>query len=174
MSAADDAANQQATAGVRAVRGVTRGYVLALIVACVTFAMALIVALWGILSVLLERFPVSGVAVAMWVAPVVVIILLGVLAIFCWRAALILLRGRVLPAWGEIFSCASSVYLLWCLLGMLGGMPLEDTWLSPFAAALALVMVVAQLCFWLVLARRRYTLRETPRWPWERAEDDEE
>ncbi|WP_244301297.1 hypothetical protein [Leucobacter insecticola] len=52
-------------------------------------------------------------------------------------------------------------------------MRIDETWLSPFAAVLAPIWAVAALLFWAILARRVYTDRPTPKWPWERAEGDE-
>ena len=154
-------------------RGVTRGYVGALILASVIVAVALLIAAWGGLALALGRDPVSTDDVAVWGAPLVVIAALALLAGALWGEALVLLRGRRSPAWGRVLAVAGGAYLLWGLGGGLAGMRLEDTWLSPFGIALPIIWAVAQLLFWAVLARRVYTDRPPPRWPWERSESDE-
>ncbi|WP_125099068.1 hypothetical protein [Leucobacter chromiireducens] len=154
-------------------RGVTRGYVGALILAAVIVAVALLVAVWGGLTLALERMPVATPAVPVWAAPLVLLLALGLLAAAMWAQALTLLRGRRTPAWGQLIAVAAGAYLLWGLAGSLAGMHLDDTWLSPFAITLAAIWLLAQLLFWAVLARRVYTDRPPPRWPWERTEDEE-
>src|SRR5690606_33613901 len=67
---------------------------------------------------------------------------------------------------------AVGAYLLWCLGGAIAGLRIEDTWLSPFALALAGCWALCSLAFWGVLARRVYTDRPVPRWPWERSGKD--
>lgn len=148
-------------------RRVTRGYAAALIFAAVIVATALLVAVWGLLSALAGRDPVAS-HVKFWAAPFIVVLLLGVLAAGLWQQTLVLLRGRRRPSWGIVISLGGGAYLLWCLLGMLFGMDIADTWTSPFAGALAAIWAFASLLFWAVLARRVYTDRPPPRWPWER------
>ncbi|MFA5606936.1 MAG: hypothetical protein WDA07_07085 [Leucobacter sp.] len=152
-------------------RGVTRGYVGALIAATGVVAAALTVASWGILSLALQRSPVLTEGVPVWVAPVFVIVLLAGLAWALWNQAVTLLKGRRQPQWGSIFVVAIGAYLVWCLGGVLAGMQLLDTWLSPFSAALVVIWAVSALIFWAVLSRRVYTDRPPPRWPWERDEE---
>ena len=154
-------------------RGVTRGYVGGLLAAAVIVATALLVAAWGLLALALDREPVASDGVPRWVAPVVVALALGALAGSLWQQALTLLRGRRAPAWGQIVVVAVGAYLLWCLAGLLAGLSIDETWVSPFAVCLAPVWAVACLLFWGVLARRVYTDRPAPRWPWERRAEDE-
>ncbi|MBK0420657.1 hypothetical protein JD292_01000 [Leucobacter sp. CSA2] len=154
-------------------RGVTRGYVGGLLFAAVITAVALTVAGWGLLALFSDREPVSSPEVPMWAAPVVLFVALAMLAASLWQQALILLRGRRAPAWGAIIATAGGAYLLWCLGGILAGMSIEETWLSPFAMLLALAWGIASLLFWAVLARRVYTDRPAPKWPWEREDEDE-
>lgn len=154
-------------------RGVTRGYVAGLVLAAVIVAAALLIAGWGLLSLAMQREPVSSDGVPRWAAPLLLVLGLALLAAALWQQALVLLRGRRGPAWGVIVVAAGGVYLLWCLGGVLAGLSVDETWVSPFAAALPLIWVVASLLFWAVLARRVYTGRPAPKWPWERAEEDE-
>ncbi len=153
-------------------RGVTRGYVGGLTAAAAIAATALLIAVWGVLALTLDREPVSSEHVPRWGAPLVLVLALAALAWALWQQALVLLRGRRGPAWGHIVALAGGAYLLWCLGGMLAGMSIDETWVSPFAAALALVWGVVSLLFWAVLARRVYTDRPVPKWPWERREED--
>lgn len=153
-------------------RRVTRGYAAALTFASVMVATALIVALWGLIAVILGRDPVEA-AVGFWVAPLLVVLILGMLAVGLWQQAIVLLKGRRAPAWGIIVSVMGGAYLVWCLLGVALGMGFSDTWLSPFAAVLVVACGVAALLFWAVLARRVYTDRPPPRWPWERDGENE-
>lgn len=154
-------------------RGVTRGYVGALILAAVIVATALVVSGWGMMALLMQRDPVSSEDVPRWAGPALVVVALAVLAISLWLQALALLRGLRSPAWGRIFVTAMSAYLLWCVLGVLAGMSIDETWISPFAAVLPVIWALCAIAFWAVLARRVYTDRPPPRWPWERAEDTE-
>ena len=150
-------------------RGVTRGYVGALTAGTVIVAVALIVASWGMISLLTGRAPIEGVA-PRWAAPVVIGVNLGILAWALWQQALMLLKGRKTPPWAVTVSLAGGVYLVWCIVGSVLGFPLHDTWSSPFSLALIPIWALASVLFWAVLARRVYTDRPPPRWPWEDAE----
>lgn len=153
-------------------RGVTRGYVGGLTLAAVIVAAALTVATWGMLALLLGRDPVSS-DVPGGLAPMLILFGLVLLGVTLWQQALVLLRGRRTLNWGVLLSLGGGVYLLWSLGGTLGGMSIEETWLSPFAAVLAPVWAIAAVLFWLVLARRVYTDRPAPKWPWEREDEGE-
>ncbi|WP_053352781.1 hypothetical protein [Leucobacter musarum] len=154
-------------------RGVTRGYVGALIGAAGIAAVAVLVAVWGGLALALDREPVTTDGVAAWTAPVVILVALIALAVSLWASAIALLRGRRSPSWGIVLGLGFGVYLWWCLAGMLGGMSVAETWFSAFALGLAIIWGLAALAFWAVLARRVYTDRPAPRWPWERDEAGE-
>lgn len=149
-------------------RDVTRGYVGGLTLAAVIVAAALLIATWGLLALTLQRDPVSSDGVPRWVAPVILILVLALLGCTMWQQALVLLRGRKAPAWGLVVAIAVGSYLLWCLGGTLAGLSIDETWVSPFAATLVPICGVASLLFWAVLARRVYTDRPVPKWPWER------
>lgn len=154
-------------------RGVTRGYVGALILATLVFSAALVVATWGLLALGLNRDPVATPGVSKAAGPVLLTIALGALAWVLWKQAIELLRGQRRPSWTHIITGVGAVYLIWSLGGMLVGMSLEDTWLSPFSATAAAIWAVASLLFWAILTRRLYTDRPVPQWPWERKEEDE-
>lgn len=149
-------------------RGVTRGYVVGLAAASVIAALALVVGSWGLIGLLTGREPVTTPGVAPITAEVILLLALLVLAIGLWRQAIVLLRGRRVPPWAHILVLAASAYFIWCLGGILAGMSIDETWVSPFALVLALVWALCSLLFWAVLARRVYTDRPPPRWPWER------
>jgi len=149
-------------------RGVTRGYVGGLIVAAAIVATALTVASWGLIALGSGRDPVSS-DVSPALAPLLLVAALAMLGIALWRQALALLRGRRAVSWGVVISLAGGAYLVWCL----GGLSIDETWVSPFAAVLAPIWAASALLFWSVLARRVYTDRPAPRWPWERDEDGE-
>ena len=154
-------------------RGVTRGYVGGLIFATVIVAVALVVAVWGGLTLVPGLEPVTTDGVPRWAAPVVLVLALVALAVSLWNQALTLLRGRRGPSWGAILATAVGAYLLWALGGILAGMSIGETWLSPFAAALIPIWAASCLLFWAVLARRVYTDRPPPQWPWERRGEGE-
>lgn len=154
-------------------RGVTRAYVAALVAAVCIVAVALVVALWGLLTLALGRGPITTDGVPTWAAPTIVLVEVLALGVSLWQQALALLRGRVSPAWAQIISVTGASYLLWCLGAMLAGASIGETWLSPFALALAAAALLSCLMFWAVLARRVYTDLPTPKWPWERDADDE-
>lgn len=154
-------------------RGVTRGYVVALIAATCIVAVALLVPSWGAIALATGTEPVMTDAVSPSAGPLTVVVALALLAASLWRQAITLLRGQRSPAWGQIIIAAVGGYLVWCLGGMLAGMDLRATWLSPYAVALGVSWALASLAFWAVLARRVYTDRPPPRWPWERAEESD-
>ncbi|QIK64206.1 hypothetical protein G7068_14115 [Leucobacter viscericola] len=154
-------------------RGVTRGYVGSLILAAVIVAVALLVATWGLLSLGMDRDPVSSDGVVSWAAPLVLCFALAALALTLWQQAIALLRGQKTPVWGYFVAVSVGAYLLWSLGGNLAGMSIDDTWVSPFAAALVPIWGLTCLLFWAVLARRLYTDRPTPKWPWERTEEED-
>lgn len=153
--------------------GVTRGYVGGLMLATVVIAIALLVAVWGLLALLGDREPVASDAVPRWAGPILVFVAVAGLAVALWQQALTLLRGQRTPAWGLIVVAALGGYLVWCLGGILAGMSIDETWVSPFAATLVPIWAITALLFWAVLMRRVYTDRPTPKWPWERAEEDD-
>ena len=155
--------------GVR--RTVTRGYVTGLIAATLTLAAALVVASWGLLGVALGREPIESDEVPLWFGVFAIAVGLAALAWLLWRHAIVLLRGRKTPSWGIVIVATFGVYLLWCLAGILGGLSLDETWTSPYAVALAPIWGLSVIIFWGILARRVYTDRPTPQWPWERREE---
>lgn len=154
-------------------RGVTRGYVVGLIGATGLVALALVVASWGLIGMFSGRQPVSSPGLLPAAAEWIVLLALIVLALGLWLQALALLRGRRRPPWAHTLAIAGCGYFVWCLGGVLVGMSIDETWVSPFALALALIWAIGSLLFWLVLARRVYTERPVPRWPWERRGDRE-
>lgn len=153
--------------------GVTRGYVGSLTVAAVIVSVALLVATWGLLALGLGRDPVSNQEVVRWAAPLILCFALAALAGALWQQALAMLRGHKAPAWRYIISVSVGAYLLWSVGGALAGMSIEDTWVSPFAALLVPIWGITCLLFWGVLARRLFTDRPAPKWPWERVEEEE-
>lgn len=154
-------------------RGVTRGYVAALIAATCVVAVALVVASWGAITLGLGSSPVTSEEVPRWAAPVIVVVAVAFLAASLWQQTLTLLRGQRGPAWAHVVVLAGCTYLLWCLAGTVTGMTLSETWLSPYTIALVVSWVIANLGFWGVLARRVFTDKPAPKWPWERAEEED-
>lgn len=148
-------------------RGVTRGYVGGVLFAAEVMAVALVIAVWGLLTMWRGDAPI-GTAVPLWAAPVILVGALVALGWALWRQALALLRGQWAPAWALVCSVAVGAYLLWCLGGVAIGLTIAETWASPYAIALAPIWAATALVFWAVLARRIYTDRPPPRWPWER------
>ncbi|NLA66386.1 MAG: hypothetical protein GX862_10845 [Leucobacter sp.] len=153
-------------------RGVTRGYVAGLTLAVVIIALTLLIVAWSAISVYAAKEVISTPDIGSAVVPLMLLVLLLLLAWSLWRQALVLLRGRYGPAWAQIVLISVGGYLLWCVMGVIAGLSLADTWVSPYAASLAIVWGVSCLIFWALLARRVYTDRPTPRWPWERDDDD--
>lgn len=150
-------------------RGVTRGYVAALIVAAVFVALSLLVACWGFLAYSSGGSTVSS-GRPVWLVPALVFVLLMLLAWSLWGQALTLLRGRVRPAYAQIVSVSLGSFIVFNVLGMLAGLTLSETWLSLYSACIVFSQAVSAFAFWGVLARRVYTLRPTPTWPWEKRE----
>ncbi|MGO3148278.1 MAG: hypothetical protein ACTIJ6_11440 [Leucobacter sp.] len=152
----------------------TRGYVVGLIAATLILAASLVVASWGSIGIALDRAPISTRGIELWFGIITVgggLVLLGILL---WRQALAMLRGSATPAWGIIVGAAFGAYLIWCLFGVLGGLSIDETWVSPFAIVLAPIWAICASVFWLVLARRIFTDRPTPKWPWERRDEERE
>ena len=155
-------------------RGVTRGYVGGLLLATLIVAAALVVATWGFLSLFSEGAPVVTDGVPKWVAPVAILLALAALGWGLWQQAILLLKGRQAPSWAHVVVLAGAAYLIWCIVGVLGGLTINETWLSPFALSLAPIWAVTSFLFWAVLMRRVYTDRGVPKWPWERRAEREE
>lgn len=152
-------------------RGVTRGYVAGLVGAAVIVGWALMLLAWSALTLFGDLEVVSTPDVNLAFSPLMVLFLLVILAWSLWSQGIVLLRGRQSPAWTHILLVSVGSYLLWCLLGVLVGMSIQDTWISPYAITLALAWALASIVFWALLARRVYTERPTPKWPWERKDD---
>lgn len=155
-------------------RGVTRGYVGGLIAAFALIAVALVIAGWGGVSYFTGVRPVSTEGIWMLAAELIVGFALIVLVWGLWRQALVLLRGQRTPPWAHTLVIGMGGYFVWCLGGILFGMGINETWFSPFAIVIAITWAVCSVLFWAVLARRVYTDRPTPRWPWEGREGGEE
>ena len=154
-------------------RGVTRGYVLGLLGATLVVAAAIVVAVWGLLGMALGREPIETEDVPLWFGIVSIGLGLALLGALLWQQALSLLRGRKTPVGGIMVGAGLGVYLVWGLCGIAAGLSTGETWFSPFAIVLIPIWVIAVTLFWLVLARRIYTDRPTPQWPWERREGQE-
>lgn len=152
-------------------RGVTRGYVGGLILATLISAVAGTVAVWGLLALWTGLVPISQPDMPRWMGPVTILAALGVLAWMLWLQTMSLLYGRRKPHWGYILLAALLAYALWGLMGTIAGLPNSDSWASLFAWSLIPIWAVAGILFWAVLARRVYSDRGTPKWPWERADD---
>lgn len=155
-------------------RGVTRGYVVGLIGAVTILALAVVVALWGAISLATGAEPVRSEDASFSLAPLIVAVAVAALVVVLWNASISLLRGRTSPPLAHAVTAGFGVYLLWCLAGAVAGLASTDTWLSVYPVALGVVWFVAPILLWAVLYRRRYTDRGTPKWPWERhpAPDD--
>ncbi|NLB48062.1 MAG: hypothetical protein GX814_10090 [Microbacteriaceae bacterium] len=149
-------------------RGVTRAYVGGLIFAVVILALAVLIAAWAYLSWMLGGGPVVTPGVNFAASPLIVLVLLGMLSLILWMQSVVLLGGRKTPSWPHVLLAAVGGYLVWCLGGLLVGMSVEETWLSPFAASLGVIWGLSTLLCWSILARRVYTDRPTPQWPWEK------
>lgn len=166
MTSVDD--RDQGAGGAR--RRVTRGYVFALIGAATLLAISLLVLAWGLLSLYTGRTPIET-SVPMPVGPILVSVAVAALMWGMWSQALALLRGRRSPHGGLIAAESFGGYLIWCLGGMLAGMTFGETWLSTYAWLIVPVFALSSLAFWGVLARRVYTDRPVPQWPWEKRGD---
>lgn len=154
-------------------RGVTRAYVRGVMLAALVVAAALVLAAWGLIGLALDREPVETPDVPTWFGVVAVVAALVMLGALLWQQALSLLRGRKSPVGSLVVGAAFGVYLLWGLAGIAFGLSVSETFLSPFALALAIIWPLTVVLFWAVLARRVYTDRPTPQWPWERTEKGE-
>lgn len=151
-------------------RGVTRGYVIGLALMAAVCAIALLVATWGFVALLVDRHPITSEAAPVILAPLLVLLAAGGLVWIMWRTAVALLRGRRTPPWGAAAGLALGVYVFWSAAGSLLGLPTGDTWGSPFPLALVVIWPLALILFWLVLVWRVYTDRPPPQWPWEKRE----
>lgn len=149
-------------------RKVTRGYVWGLIFAVVIVCIALLIASWGGLSLATGRGPISTPGIGLGIAAMIVVVAIAALVWGLWSQSILLLRGNRTPPWAHIALLGVGGYLLWCLGGVLVGLTIQDTWLSLYPAALGVMWAVGSLLCWAVLARRVYTDRPTPQWPWEK------
>lgn len=149
-------------------RGVTRGYVWGLVFAVVLVAFSLLVASWSAMSLATGGGPISTPGMSLGVAALMILLCLVALAWGLWSQSIVLLRGRRSPSWPHVVVISVGGYLLWCLAGILAGLMMVDTWLSPYPVILGIIWGLASLLCWALLVRRVYTDRPTPMWPWER------
>src|SRR5690606_2145339 len=77
----------------------------------VIVAAALLIATWGMLSLAMQRDPISSDGVPRWAAPVPLLLGLALLAAALWQQAIVVLRGRRGPAWGTVIALAGGLYL---------------------------------------------------------------
>lgn len=148
-------------------RSVTRSYVWGLIFAVVILAFALMLLAWAGIALATGGAPVSSPGISFGAAPVAVLLCLALLVWVLWAQSLVLLRGMRMAPWGHLLLVSLGSYLVWSLVGILTGLSIAETWLSPYALALALSWAFASLLCWALLMRRVYTDRPAPRWPWE-------
>ena len=149
-------------------RGVTRGYVWGLVFAVAIAGFALMLTAWSLISLASSGGPVSTPGIGFSATAVPVLLCLGLLVWLLWSQSLLLLRGRRQLSWRHLLIASFGGYLLWGLAGTLLGLSLTDTWLSPYALALAIAWALATVLCWAVLLRRVYTDRPAPSWPWEK------
>lgn len=149
-------------------RRVTRAYVWGLIIASAITAIALLTACWGIIALSSDTLPVTTENIPYGVAIFIVVIALAAFIWSLWLQALELLRGKKTPAWSHIVITGVAGYFIWSLIGVLAGFTLEETFKSPFAISLGIIWGLCSIMFWALLARRVYTQRAVPQWPWER------
>ena len=107
-------------------RGVTRGYVWMLIFASTCLSVALIVAAWGVTSLIFLRYPIET-SVPNITGPGIVILGLILSGWSMWQQSLHLLRGNKAVPFGRAFVVAIAVYLLWSVIGMLAGLRVTET-----------------------------------------------
>lgn len=149
----------------------TRGYVAGLVFAVVITALTFVIVGWSAISFLAKRETISTPGIGVAFVPLTLLLLLLVLAWSLWVQSLVLLRGKRGPAWDHILLISVGAYLLWCLIGLLAGLSIDDTWVSPYAVAISLIWALSSVICWALLARRVYTDRPTPQWPWEHKGD---
>lgn len=133
------------------------------------FAVALLVAAWGLLALALNSKPIES-AVPFFVGPLIVVVAVAELFWMLWRIALRTLRGVTTPPWTLSALTAVLGVFIWASLGFVAGFSAREAVLSYFVLALAGAWFVAAIAFWLLLARQVFTDRSTPLWPWERKE----
>lgn len=148
-------------------RGITRGYAVGLIGAVTLLSFALLVASWGFIALATGTQPVQTESVTFVIAPLSIALSLGLLVSMLWTSTVALLRGRRTPPLSQSVIAGCGAYLIWCLVGLLAGMSIGETWASWYAVVLALFWAIAPLLLWAVLSRRVYTDRRPPRWYWE-------
>lgn len=149
-------------------RRVTRAYVWGLIIATAVLAIALLVASWGIIALASDTLPITTENMAIGVAILIVFLALAALIWGLWRQALELLRGKKSPSWSHIVVIGVAGYAIWSVVGVIVGLSLQETFLSWYAISLGIIWGLCSVMFWALLARRVYTDRRVPQWPWER------
>lgn len=150
---------------------ITRAYARGLVAAVAIFAVALLVFTWGLTALALQRDPVVT-EVPKFTAPAAVGVGLVILVWFLWRELISMIQGGR-PHWVLLIVVPGLTYILWSLVGTLAGLGLDETWVSPFSALLAVSWLISILIFWWILIRKLYSSKGRPQWPWEKKDLDE-
>lgn len=150
---------------------ITKGYATGLIAAICIFVAALLIAGWGLIGLYMGEEPVSS-TVSTMTAPALVAISLLLLAWVMWLQTVSLIKGAK-PAWSLAIVVAGAAYLVWSFGGLIAGLSIQETWLSPFALVMAVLWPLGLFLFWLLLWRKLYSGKGTPKWPWEDREEEE-
>lgn len=159
-----------------------RRYSAAVAVFATVLDAALVIAVFGLISLYTDRDVISDASVGPVVGPVMAgSSVLLVLLWFLW-IALRVPEDEQRIALGTALLLGVVAYLVFCavggfLVGVASGDPIAFVGffslqlMSPFAIAVGIVAFVMAILFMLVLASRVGN-KGRPRWPWEKREDD--
>lgn len=153
-------------------RKVTRSFVLSLASLTTFFALAVLMATWGLVAFGLGVMPVTS-EIPNFVTPIIIVLALAELFWMLWIIALALLRGRAEPPWLLALATGLLAYITWGGIGLIAGFTVSEAWLSVDAITLPVIWIISALLFWLLLARQVFTTRPRPLWPWEKREQRE-
>jgi hypothetical protein len=159
-----------------------RRYSAAIAVFAAVLYAALVIAIFGLISLYTDRDVISDSSVGPVVGPVMTASSVLLMLFWMLRIALRVPETEQRIAPGRALLLAVVCYLLFCavggfLVGLAAGDPIAFIGFfgrqltSPFAIAVGILAFIVCILFMLVLASRVGN-KGRPRWPWENREDD--
>ncbi|WGD36763.1 hypothetical protein [Lysinibacter sp. HNR] len=132
---------------------------------------ALTIATWGFIALFTASDPIETADISLVVGPLSIVLALVVMFLSMFRIGKSLQHGHSRLPWSLILLAGIGAYLVAAIVFFAVGLPPHESFYSAFLLALLPIGWLCALCYWAMVARRIYTDRGRPRWPWENPED---